>query len=210
HRAQEVLARRLDIAAGQFVLVGEGDGVHHEIDLAPKLCYFGKNTIHRLEIRDVAMPDDGGAKFRCKRFDALFQRLTLIGQGDFRTLCDQRFCDAPGDRAVIGNTKDNSALASHEAIATCHSRFSEEICGDCLSHSSTNASSLASRRRALSTANTESYSIGRKIEPDLDRDIGSAKRRAAKRMHGALSQASVLLNKASSAGSPPSGSMILT
>ncbi len=37
HRLGEVVARRVDVAAGQLVLVGEADGVDDEVDLAPLL-----------------------------------------------------------------------------------------------------------------------------------------------------------------------------
>ena len=68
-------AAGLDIAAGQFVLVGECDGVDHEIELAPLRFDFGEHGVDGVEIGDVAMTDDNGAQFGRQRLDALLSAL---------------------------------------------------------------------------------------------------------------------------------------
>ena len=66
---------------------------------------FPHVCLHRREYRvdagrigDVAMADDNAADFLRQRFDALFQRFALIGEGQFRALGATGFGDAPGQR----------------------------------------------------------------------------------------------------------------
>jgi hypothetical protein len=46
---------------------------------------------------------------------ALFQRLALIGKGQFRTLFVQLLGDAPCQRLVVGQPHDQAALALHQS-----------------------------------------------------------------------------------------------
>ena len=46
--------------------------------------------------------------------DPLFQRLALVSEGQRRTLRGHRFGDAPGDRAIVGDTHDEAAFALHQ------------------------------------------------------------------------------------------------
>ena len=55
---REVASRRVDVAAGQLVLVGEGDGVDEEIEPAPVRLDLLEDGVHRRRVGDVAMADD--------------------------------------------------------------------------------------------------------------------------------------------------------
>ena len=60
HGLLEIGAGRIDIAAVEFFLVGEGDGVNDEVDLAPQLGDLGEDGVERRGIGDIAMADDVG------------------------------------------------------------------------------------------------------------------------------------------------------
>ena len=77
---------RLDIAAGELVLVGEGDAVDDEVELAPEPCDLGEDRVDRRRVGDVAMADDGGAEGLGKGLDALLQGVALVGEGEFGAL----------------------------------------------------------------------------------------------------------------------------
>ena len=113
HGLGEIVGGRVDVAAVELVLVGERDGVHHEIDLAP---FFPEHVEHRIDgrgIGDVAMAEQK-AEFLRQRLDPLLQRVALPGEGDFRTGRMAGFGDTPGNRAAIGNAEYHSALALHQ------------------------------------------------------------------------------------------------
>jgi hypothetical protein len=120
HGAAEIVARRVDIAAGQFVLVGKGDGVNDEVEPAPGLFQMRENGLDRLRLGHVAMTADDGVQFRGERFDALLQRVALIGEGQLRALFGAGFRNAPCDGLVVGKADDEAALAFHEARTGGH------------------------------------------------------------------------------------------
>ena len=120
------MARRgIDIAAVELFLVGEGDGVDDEIDLAPQLGDFGKDGVERRCVGDVAMADDMGAEFLRQRLDALLEGFALIGQRDFRALVGAGLGNAIGDRPVVCDAHDKAALAGHKALSTRHRHHSQ-------------------------------------------------------------------------------------
>ena len=61
----------VDVAAVEFGLVGKGDGVHQEIELAPLPAELGENRIHRAGFADVAGQHEFRSSLRCQRLDAL-------------------------------------------------------------------------------------------------------------------------------------------
>jgi hypothetical protein len=66
------------------------------------------------------MPDHQPVDLLGQRLDALFQRIALIGKGKIGTGFAARLGDAPGDRPVIGDPHDQSALAAHETRGVNH------------------------------------------------------------------------------------------
>jgi hypothetical protein len=54
HGLGEVLLRGVDVAAVELCLVGEGDGMHQEVELAPLPAELGKDLVHGGFVRDIA------------------------------------------------------------------------------------------------------------------------------------------------------------
>ena len=81
---------------------------------------IGENLVDGRRIGDVAMAGDKGAEFRRQRFDALLERLALIGQRDFGAMLDTGLGDAPGNRTIVRDAENKAALAGHEALSTRH------------------------------------------------------------------------------------------
>ena len=53
-------SRRVDVAAGELVLVGKSDAVGDEIERVPAAASFGEHRIDGRGIGHVAMADDEG------------------------------------------------------------------------------------------------------------------------------------------------------
>ena len=73
HGLGEILRRGVDIAAGELILVGEGDGVHEEIELAPLRLDRREGRVDGRGLGDVAMADDEAADLLRQRLDPLLQ-----------------------------------------------------------------------------------------------------------------------------------------
>ncbi len=79
------------------------------------------------EVSDVAMTERDGAEFLGQRLHALFQRIALPGKGKFRPLVAAGFRNSVGNRPVVGDPQDHTALTAHQAhifshLAHVHSR----------------------------------------------------------------------------------------
>src|SRR5690606_12152343 len=72
------------------------------------------DSVPRGCITDVARQYDVRAELRRQRLHALFQRLTLVGKGQLCPLRGNGFGNSPGDRAVVGDTHDETALTGHQ------------------------------------------------------------------------------------------------
>jgi hypothetical protein len=114
HGPGKIVGGGFEIAAVELVLVGERDGVDHEVDLAPLLPEHFKHRVDGQGIGDVAMAEQDAVEFFGQRLDAFFQRVALPGQCYFRARRTAGLGDAPGDRAVVGNPEDHPALALHQ------------------------------------------------------------------------------------------------
>ena len=112
---REVFKRRVDIAPVELVLVGIGNGVNEEVELAPLLRQPLEDGVHAGRIGDVARHDEVRPDRFGQRHDTLQQRLALIGESKLRALVGAGLGDAPGDRPVVGDTHDEAALARHQA-----------------------------------------------------------------------------------------------
>ena len=55
-----------------------------------------------------------------QRLDALLQRIALVGEGNVGALGAAGPGDAPGQRAVVGDAQDQTALAAHETRGFRH------------------------------------------------------------------------------------------
>jgi hypothetical protein len=61
------------------------------------------------------MAENRRIQFLGERAHALLKRFALIGEGELRASLTGRFGDTPGDRAVIGNPKDEAAFAREDS-----------------------------------------------------------------------------------------------
>ena len=61
-RQREALARGADELAAQLVLVGEGDGVDEDVQLARLLRPLGEDALDILVLLDITGLDEGGAE----------------------------------------------------------------------------------------------------------------------------------------------------
>lgn len=114
HGLGEIVGGSVEIAAVELILVGEGDGMDHEIDLAPFLPQHLEGRIDSGGIGDVTMAEQDAAKLGRQRLDAFLQRIPLPGQRDLGTRRMARLGDAPGDGPVVGDAEDHPALALHQ------------------------------------------------------------------------------------------------
>jgi hypothetical protein len=64
-----------------------------------------------------------GADQARERLDPLAERLALIREGELRAMRRERLGDAPGDRVVIRDPHDQSALALHQTLHESHHTF---------------------------------------------------------------------------------------
>ena len=86
----------------------------HEIDLAPLLLEHVESGVDGRGIGDIAVAEQDAAEFLGQRLDAFFQRVALPGQRDLRARRVAGFGDPPGNRAIVGNAENYSALALHQ------------------------------------------------------------------------------------------------
>ena len=85
-----------------------------EVELAPKLLDLAEDRVDRRAVGDVAMADDMAAELLRQRLDPLLQGVALIGEGELGAGIRRRLGDTPGDRAVVGDAHDETALAPQE------------------------------------------------------------------------------------------------
>ena len=86
----------------------------HEIELAPFGLEFIEHRIDGRDILDIAGHHQRGADAFGERPDALAERLTLIGEGQFGPMLRQHLRDAPGNRILVGDAHDEAAFSLHE------------------------------------------------------------------------------------------------
>ena len=107
---QEIVARGLDVAALEFVLVGKADGVDHEVDRRPARLERIEGHIQRVHVGHVAFDEEiaaeaGGQRQMVQRVAA--DRAAARGRVDNR----RRRRQAPLDRGIAGrhgNASDGS------------------------------------------------------------------------------------------------------
>jgi hypothetical protein len=113
-------ARRVDVAALELVAVGEGDGVHDEVEAAPFTFQRAEDGLERLVVLDVGFDDDLRAHRLDERLHALAEGVALVGEGEFGAVLMQSLRNAPGDGVIIGDAHDQAALAGHQIGLECH------------------------------------------------------------------------------------------
>src|SRR5258708_1677437 len=101
--------------------------MHNEVDLAPFLLQHLEHGVEGCRVGPVAMPEQETVDFPGQRLDAFLQRVTLPSQRDLRTRRMAGLCDAPGDRAVIGDAENHPALAQHQTRILRHLSFQSTL-----------------------------------------------------------------------------------
>ena len=64
--------------------------------------------------RDLLLDQFVGVEFPRQGLDALLQGVALVGEGELGAVGGRRLRDAPGDRAVVGDTEHQAALAGQQ------------------------------------------------------------------------------------------------
>jgi hypothetical protein len=112
--ALEVGLGGVDVAALQLFLVGEGDGMDHEVEPAPFILQALEQRIEAPLVLDVGFLDDPEAELLDHRDDALAEGAALVREGELGARGMQRLRDAPGDRAFVGHAHHQATLAFHQ------------------------------------------------------------------------------------------------
>ncbi len=120
HGLGEVVRRGVDIAPVELGFVRERDRVHDEIERTPGLLDGREDGIEGRGFRYVTMADDETLHFGGERLDPLLERVTLVGEGELRPGGAACLGDSPCDRAIVGDTHDEAALAAHETVGIRH------------------------------------------------------------------------------------------
>ncbi len=84
-----------------------------EIETAPALRHCREHQIEALFRTDIGLEYKIAVEALRQRSHPLAQRLALIGEGEFGAVVTQGFGDAPGDRALVGDTHDQALLTRH-------------------------------------------------------------------------------------------------
>ena len=79
----------------------------------------GENVVDALEVGHIAVGDDLGADRLGQRDGAPAESVALIGEGEFGALAGEHPRNAPGDRSLVGDAHDETALARHQGAWLC-------------------------------------------------------------------------------------------
>src|SRR5262249_38472422 len=120
HRLGKIVRRRIQVTAAKLIFVEEGDGVHEKIERAPFRFDRRESRADSVRFGHVAVADHRPADLLRQRFDPFLQRLALMSEGELGALPMASLCDTPGERAVIGDTQDQAALAAQETRGFRH------------------------------------------------------------------------------------------
>ena len=107
----EALAAGVVVWPAQLVTAGEGDRVHQHVDLPEILaCRLGDGG-DVIVLRDVAFFDPFAVDLFGQRPDAALERLACVADANPGALAVHGLRDAPGDRALICQSKDQCGLS---------------------------------------------------------------------------------------------------
>ena len=87
--------------------------MNNEINRRPTRGQRCKSCVEVCWISYIAIDQEIAAHLFRQGAHALFQRLTLIGKGQFRAFFAQLLCNPPSEAPVIGKPHDQPALARH-------------------------------------------------------------------------------------------------
>ncbi len=111
----ETLGADVGVVADQLLLAGEGQAVHEHIDRAPLLLHLLEHRLDLGRLLHVQGLEQAGVQWRGEFAHLAFEAALLIRQiGDPQLTAGGRqlLGDAPGDRAVVGDARDEGFLAA--------------------------------------------------------------------------------------------------
>ena len=117
HRRRKVTATGIHVTSAQFAFVGKSDGMNDEIQRAPFFFDCRKERIHGCFIRYVTWQDRIASQLCSQRRHPLEQRVTLVGECQFRSGFGTAFCDAPCDGFVIGQPHYETTFACQKIVS---------------------------------------------------------------------------------------------
>src|SRR5262249_58212187 len=79
-----------------------------------------KSGVDEVGFGAVGVADHQPADLLRQRFNPFLQRLALISEGELGALPVASLCDTPGERAVVGDTRDQAAFAAQETRGFRH------------------------------------------------------------------------------------------
>ena len=82
-----------------------------EVQTTPFMGKFGEYSVDTVLVGNVARQDKVDADRLRQGLDALQQRVPLIGERKLRPVRRAGLGDSPGDRAVVGDSHDQTASA---------------------------------------------------------------------------------------------------
>ena len=97
--------------------------MNDKIKGAPAVLETVEQRVQAGLVANVAGQHDIAAELSGQRIDPLFQRITLIGERQFRPGLGQGPGNAPGDGFVIGKAHDQPTLALHQSVFHGHRTF---------------------------------------------------------------------------------------
>ena len=95
----------------ELVLVGEGDGVDEDVEAAELLLPLAEDALDVVVALHIAGLHEGRAEPSRKRLDAFLHEHLDRREADLSPLAMECLCDPPGDRVVVRQPEDQSALA---------------------------------------------------------------------------------------------------
>ncbi|MNT38219.1 hypothetical protein D3C72_1744050 [compost metagenome] len=120
HRLQEAVARAVGDAAVQVVHRAEGDGVHHEVDLAPGFLDRGEHLFQLAVSLHVQRQDQRCGQAFGQRAHEFFRLLVEVGDGDFGALFPHDLGATVGDAVLVGDTDNQTAFAGEGQVGWAH------------------------------------------------------------------------------------------
>ncbi len=105
----------LDIGAGELVAGREADRVDEHLEAVPVLAQCLEEIVNLGVERDIQGIGHGRAEFLGHFFNAWFQLVVLIGEGELSAFAGEGLGNAPGDRALACEPHDQRTLSSHES-----------------------------------------------------------------------------------------------
>ena len=105
----------LDIGAGELVARREADRVDEHIEAVPVFAQCLEEIVNLGVERDIQGIGHCRAEFLGHFFNARFQLVVLIGEGEFSAFAGEGLGNAPGDRTLACEPHDQSALSGHES-----------------------------------------------------------------------------------------------